>query len=363
MVEFVVRVPEITPPWQQIFLAGDGTQLGNWLASGVALERQEDGSHRTRLQFPSGFRGRFLVTMGRWRDVEGDGRGREQATRTLYANVSVPFELDVRGWGRSGIRYHHDFASRFLPHPRTLSVWLPPGYDLESTRRFPVLYLHDGQNLFDPETAFAGNPWYADEVVEREVRASRVEPLILVGIANSVDRLREYGPRLDGHDRSGDWSREYGRFVVEEVKPFIDSSYRTLPDGGNTGIGGSSMGGLISLQLCKWYPDVFRKCAAMSPSLWWDQESFLLESSIDTQWMDVCRVWLDMGTREGATEAGMRAMVRRVSRLAQQFAGHGMREGKQFAFLEAKEGMHNEASWGARFDLVLQFLYGNSRND
>src|ERR1700722_9089138 len=166
MVEFVVRVPEITPSWQQLFLAGDGPQLGNWFASAVALERHEDGTHLIRLRFPDGFHGRYLVTMGRWRDVEGDGRGHEQPTRTLYANGSMTIDTQVQGWGQTSIHYHHDFVSHFLPHPRTISVWLPPGYDLDSVCRFPALYLHDGQNLFDPETAFAGNPWYADEVAE-----------------------------------------------------------------------------------------------------------------------------------------------------------------------------------------------------
>ncbi len=363
MVEFVVRVPDITPPWQEVFLAGDGPQLGDWSAPAIALERQSDGTHYARLDLPPDFRGRFLVTLGRWRDVEGDGSGHEQAPRTLSANGSSMVEVQVDGWGRTSIHYHHDFVSKFLPHPRTISVWLPPGYDLNPDRRFPVLYMHDGQNLFDPETAFAGNPWYADEVAEREVRAGRVEPLILVGIANSVDRLKEYGPRLCSQDRSGDWSEEYGRFLVEEVKPFIDSLYRTLPGPEHTGVGGASMGGLISLHLCKWYPDVFRRCAAMSPSLWWDQECFSQKLHVDSKWLDQCRVWLDMGTREGASEAGMRSTLRRVARLAQQFAHHGMREGRQFIFLEAEDGMHNEASWGGRFDHVLQFLYGASQKE
>src|SRR5579872_3201703 len=151
MVEFVVRVPEITPPWQEIFLAGDGPELGDWSASAVALERQEDGTHRTQLHLPPEFRGRFLITMGRWRDVEGDGTGHEQTPRSLYADIPITIDIQVLGWGRTSIHYHHDFASKFLPHPRTISVWLPPGYDLESNRRFPVLYLQDGQNLFDPE--------------------------------------------------------------------------------------------------------------------------------------------------------------------------------------------------------------------
>jgi predicted alpha/beta superfamily hydrolase len=358
MVEFVVWAPEITPPWQQVFLAGDGPAFGEWSATGVALRRCEDGSHRARLQLERGFQGRFLATLGRWRDVEGDGRGHEQPARTLHADGPSEVEVHIRGWGRTSIHYHHDFASRFLPHPRTISVWLPPGYDLEPEHRFPVFYMHDGQNLFDAQTAFAGNPWYVDESAEREVRAGRVQPLILVGIANSVDRLQEYGPHRPTPGDDSHWARDYGRFVVEEVKPFIDSLYRTRPAPECTGVGGSSMGGLISLQLCKWYPDVFRRCAAMSPSLWWDREYFLQGMPEDPHWLEQCRVWMDMGSREGASEAGMNAMVGRLARLARQFARHGMREGRDFVAETVEGGMHNEASWGGRFDRVLRFLYG-----
>ena len=180
----------------------------------------------------------------------------------------------------------------------------PPGYDLATERRYPVLYMNDGQNLFDPETAFAGNPWWADEVAEREVRAGRVRPLIIVGIANTVDRILEYGPRQFNENGEDDRSRAYGRFVVEEVKPFIDATYRTRPDGENTGVGGSSMGGLISLHLCRCYPDLFHFCAALSPSLWWDREYFLRTMADSPEWLGRCRVWADMGSREGASEAG-----------------------------------------------------------
>ena len=167
MVEIVVRVPENTAPEQSIYIAGDGPMLGDWFPDRVALERRDDGTHRAELDLPAGFRGRFLVTPGCWRDAESDSAGRELAARPIAG------EAHVAGWGRDSVRYHHDFTSRFIPHTRTISVWLPPGYDLEPERRFPVLYMHDGQNLFDPETAFAGNPWRADEVAEREVRASR----------------------------------------------------------------------------------------------------------------------------------------------------------------------------------------------
>lgn len=253
------------------------------------------------------------------------------------------------------IEYHPEFTSRFLPHARTISVWLPPGYGLDARQRHPVLYLHDGQNLFDASTAFGGVPWSAGEVAEREVLAGRVEPLILVGVANTPNRLREYGPRRDRTE--DDLARDYDRFLVEELKPFIDAHYHTRPEAAHTGVGGSSMGGLISLHLCQWHPDVFGKIAAMSPSLWWDRESFLRDLKA-VGGLACSRIWLDVGDREGENEAASAATVRRVRKLAALLARHGLREGEEFRFVEVPGGEHNEAAWGARFEQVLRFLFG-----
>ncbi|MDY3557988.1 alpha/beta hydrolase-fold protein [Gemmata sp. JC673] len=355
MVEFVVRVPESTPPWRRAFLAGDGP-LGDWSAAGVPLDPWGDGTLRARLDLPDGFRGRFLVTLGRWRDAENDGRGHEFFPREVRADGPPVVEAHVNGWDQSSVDYHHDFRSRFLPHPRTVSVWLPPGYGAERDRRYPVFYLHDGQNLFDAHTAFGGVPWGADEVAEREVRAGRVPPVILVGVANTPDRLREYGPVRCGPRREQDLSRGYGRLLVEEVKPFIDATYRTQPGPAHTGVGGSSMGGLISLHLCKWYPGVFGKCAAVSPSLWWDREYFLRNVSVSRGWLGGCRVWLDVGEHESPSRLGRAATMRRTRRLAALLA----RYGAPARYTEVPGGGHNEASWGARFDRILQFLFAPS---
>ncbi len=357
MVEIVVRVPDSTPPGKAVFLAGDGPALGDWSATGVPLTPWFDGTFRARLDLPPGYRGRFAVTLGRWREAESDGRGHELYPRELRADGPLQVEADVQGWDQTSIEYHPEFASQFLPHARTVSVWLPPGYGLQPDRRYPVFYLHDGQNLFDAHTAFAGNPSRADEVAEREVRAGRVPPLILVGVANTPDRINEYGPTRCGHKRAHDRSRDYGRFLVEEVKPFIDSCYRTLPGADHTGVGGSSMGGLISLHLCKWYPTVFGKCAAMSPSLWWDRENFLRNVKVSPGWLDSCRVWLDVGEHESWSRIGSAATMRRTRRLAELFARFGLSAGERFRYTEVPGGGHNETSWGARFDQVLRFLF------
>lgn len=348
MVEFVVRVPHDTPA-EPLFLAGDGDWFGNWRAAGVHLERWGDGTFRARLELPDGEPYRFLVTRGHWRRAENDGSGEERPPRRIVPRGPGTLEVNVAGWGRTSVRYHHGFGSRFVRHSRTVSVYLPPGYDLEPSRRFPVLYLHDGQNLYDAFTAFAGVPWGVDEITERAVRSGDVRSLMIVGIANTPDRLHEYGPQSGPDDQS----RDYARFLVEDVKPFIDGTYRTLPDTANTGVGGSSMGGLISLHLCQWRPDVFGRCAAMSPSLWWDDAAFLRAFGSDTDWLRTCRVWLDMGGREGVAEVNQWANVERARILARLLR----LAQTEFHYCEDPDGGHDEAAWGWRFGPMLQYLY------
>ncbi len=347
MVEFVVTVPPGSPTWEPLYLAGGGAALGDWAAAGVPLEPWADGTARAAVAAPPGTP--FLVTRGTWRGVESDGRGHARPPRVVGGLDSVAVE--VTGFGRDGIDDYPDFRSAWLPHARTVSVSLPPGYDHDPSRRYPVLYMHDGQNLFDAATSFAGVPWAADETAEREARRGAAAPLLIVGVGNSPDRLREYGPRPAGD--GDDLSVAYGRFLVEELKPFIDANYRTAPGPESAGVAGSSMGGLISLALARRYPEVFGRCAALSPSLWWDRELFLREAG----WPQECRVWLDTGEDEGVSRAGRLANVARTRRLARLFTEAGLRDGRDFAYREVPGGTHNEASWGARFGDVLRFLF------
>ena len=351
MVEFVVTVPPGSPAWEPLYLAGGGAALGDWAAAGVPLEPCADGTVRARLEFPDGAEVRFLVTRGTWRTAESDGTGRGRSPRELVARAGTVAEVAVAGWGRDSVHYHPDIRSAWLPHARTVTVFLPPGYDPDGPRRYPVLWMHDGQNLFDAGTSFAGVPWAADETAEREARRGAAAPVIVVGVGNSPDRLREYGPRPAGD--GDDLSVGYGRFLVEELKPWVDATYRTAPGPDATGVAGSSMGGLISLELARRYPEVFGRCAALSPSLWWDRELFLREAG----WPAGCRVWLDTGEDEGMSRAGRLANVTRTRRLARLFSEAGLRDGRDFAYREVPGGTHNEASWGARFGEVLRFLF------
>lgn len=348
MTEFVIHTTADGP----LFITGDGAALGGWRADAVRLDRWADGSHRVRLDLPADRPARWLVTRGHWRVAETTADGSERQPRET-APGSPLAEAHVEGWGRESVRYHHDVRSIQLPHPRPVSVWLPPGYDLDPARRYPVLYMHDGQNLFDPHTAFGGVPWGVDETAERLIRGGVAAPVMIVGVGNTQDRLKEYGP----HDRRpGEWdlARAYGRFLTGELKPLIDATYRTLPGPADTGVGGSSMGGLISLFLCRWYPEVFGRCLAMSPSLWWDQELALRTFAGNTAWLRTARVWLDIGGREGATPAAQRANVRRARRLARLFRHHGFAD---FRFTEDRDAGHDERAWGWRFAEALPYLF------
>ena len=358
MIELLVRMPPETPADARFFLAGNLPEVGSWKANGIPLERRDSGTFTSTLEIPADRPLEYLITRGNWRTVESLGPGVERPPRRLSATARVS-GITVANWGRRSIRYHHNLYSDHLRNRRTISVYVPPGYDADSSRHFPVLYMHDGQNLFDAVTAFGGVPWEADETADRLIRAGRIRPVILVGIANTRERIREYGPtgrRARGTSRS----YRYGRFLVEELKPFIDRTYRTAPGAPNIGVGGSSMGGLISLFLSRWYPDVFGLCMAMSPSLWWDRELVLRTWPAERAWLHGSRFWIDMGTEEGGTLASRREQVRCARRLANMFRRDGLRDDHEIHYLEVDGGQHNERDWAARFESALEFFFGQS---
>jgi predicted alpha/beta superfamily hydrolase len=254
------------------------------------------------------------------------------------------------------VHYLPEFPSEHLGNTRPLAVYLPPDYGTEPDRRYPVFYLQDGQNLFDPATAFGGVPWQADETAERLIRGDIIEPVILVGVGNTDRRIDEYGPKAVRRKYPG---REfaYARFLVEELKPVIDRMYATKTERKHTAVGGSSMGGLISLFLAHWYPDVFGKCAALSASLWWERDLLLRQYRDHPQGLRRTKFWIDTGTKEGSTARGCREQVRRTRQLAELLASAGLHRGRDFKYQEVLGGEHNEHAWAGRFDQVLTFLF------
>lgn len=245
------------------------------------------------------------------------------------------------------------FHSALLPEPeeRGVCVYLPPQYAREPARRFPVFYLHDGQNLFDGRLSYIpGRTWRAGMTADETNESGLTEPVILVGIANTgLRRMAEYTPTRDFRMGGGDGSR-YGRALIEEIKPFIDREFRTLTSARHTGLGGSSLGGLITLYLGLQCPNVFSRLAVLSPSIWWDHRS-ILNLVADAKPKPELKIWVDIGTAEGARH------VRDAELLVRLLERQGWRLGADLAFLKVVGGVHDEEAWAARFGRVLTFLF------
>ena len=246
---------------------------------------------------------------------------------------------------------HEQFPSRFLRNQRDLIVYLPPGYDSQPDRRFPVLYLHDGQNLFDGATSFIpGMDWHIGQTADFVISEGRAEPLIIVGIYNAgKQRLGEYTPTR-APKLGGGRANRYAKFLLEEVQPMVKANYRTLNGAENTGIGGSSLGGLVSLYIGLRQPAIFGRIAALSPSVWWNQR-VILRFAEAAPVQPLPRIWLDIGTREGPR------IVDDVERFRDVLLHKGWQIGRDLAYQRVEGAEHNEAAWAARVGPFLEFLF------
>jgi predicted alpha/beta superfamily hydrolase len=243
-----------------------------------------------------------------------------------------------------------NFESKILGNQRLITVYLPAGYDERDDRRYPVLYLQDGQNLFDPERAYVpGNHWRVQDAADQAIGERTASPMIIVGVDHAgPGRIDEYTPVRDKKHSGGGRAEEYARFLIEELKPAIDARFRTLPDAEHTGVGGSSLGGLVSLHLALKHPDVFRRAAVMSPSVWWSDRAILEET--DAFEGAPSRLWLDIGGREG-TEALQDARA-----LRDRMSAKGWGDDR-FRFFEDRRGDHSERAWARRVRQALEFLF------
>lgn len=242
---------------------------------------------------------------------------------------------------RGRLEYLDDF-------PRPVTVYLPPGYDERDERRYPVLYLHDGQNLFDADRAYIpGQHWRVQDAADAAIGERTVSPAILVGVDHAgTARIDEYTPTPDPRHKGGGRADEYARLLIDELKPLIDGRYRTLP--AEAGVGGSSLGGLVSLYLVLKHPQVFSRAAVLSPSVWWNDRVIL--SEVDAFDGPRPRIWLDIGGREGADAVnGARALRDRLT-------ARGWNE-ETLRYYEDRRGDHSERAWARRIRQALEFLF------
>jgi predicted alpha/beta superfamily hydrolase len=250
------------------------------------------------------------------------------------------------------LEYQGPFRSTFLGNDRQVVVYLPPGYHEDEGRRYPVLYMQDGQNLFDGRTSYVpGQHWHLNETADNLIREGAVEPLIIVGVYNAgAGRIEEYTPTVDPNFKAGGRADLYGRMLAEELKPYVDATYRTKPGREHTGVGGSSLGGLVSLHLGLGRAETFGRVIAMSPSLWWDG-CWLLRNLDSLVRGPRVQVWLDAGTLEGAnTDCHAEA-------LAGALAARGYAPGEDVVFMRAEGARHSERDWAHRVHRGLRFAF------
>uniref|UniRef100_UPI002F90A63E alpha/beta hydrolase-fold protein n=1 Tax=Kitasatospora indigofera TaxID=67307 RepID=UPI002F90A63E len=238
------------------------------------------------------------------------------------------------------------FYSPQLNNRRDITLYLPPSYGENPAKRYPVLYMHDGQNLFDARTAFGGVEWQVDETLDRLIGQGTVRETIVVGINNTADRISEYTPTTDPQYGGGN-ANTYLDFVQQTLKPYIDTHYRAFSGAPDTLMTGSSLGGLLSCYAGWTRGTVYGAVGCMSSSFWWSSEAFT-HTVQAYQGKKPERFYLDAGgNNDGATE---------TIHFRDALIADGYTSGTDLQYVYDPAGAHNESSWARRLPAVLQYL-------
>jgi predicted alpha/beta superfamily hydrolase len=260
------------------------------------------------------------------------------------------------------LKNHPDFPSAYVA-PRRVDVWLPPAYEAEE-RAHPVLYMHDGQNLFIPELSYTGVPWGVDKALTRLAAAGQAQPAIIVGVWNTPQRVAEYMPQKAAEQfltaaALAHLAQEIGRlqaddylrFLVTELKPFVDTTYRTKPEPAHTFIMGSSMGGLISAYALCEYPAVFGGAGCVSTH--WPIGDGVMIEYLRHNLPDPAthKFYFDYGTED--VDAPYEPYQRRADRLMR---AAGYTAGHNWITRKFPGAGHSEQAWQARVEIPLVFL-------
>jgi predicted alpha/beta superfamily hydrolase len=367
-VTFRMHSPELAGD-SAVFITGSVPGLGDWQPGKVQMTAV--GSHEWTYQLSAyvGQTIKYKYTLGSWEreGAQADGLPLED----FSVNIEGPTEQNdtinhwtkgerrkVEGQVTGTVRYHRAMAGEGIL-PRDIAVWLPPGYDAAqaaaangtgSAARYPVLYMHDGQNIFDPATSSFGVDWEVDEACTRLIAEKKIQPLIVVGIYNTPERKLEYLPGPKG--------TAYMDFIVRQLKPFVDAHYRTEPGREATFVGGSSAGGLCAFMLAWEHADVFGGAMCMSPAFRMekkDADDTAIDYVTDVEKSESPKqpvfFYIDIGGvgLEANLQPGVDAMLAALQ-------AKGFTEGRDFACVRDPEAQHSECAWAKRFPSALELL-------
>jgi predicted alpha/beta superfamily hydrolase len=353
---------EVTPnklsDTSTIYITGNDEQLGNWQADSIRLDKSENEKWTKIFSFEKEKKIEFKITRGSWKT---EALNSDSSIPSNYAfevftdtiiNIKVnlwadQIERKVEGQITGTVKYHGNFRGEGIK-PRDIIVWLPPGYETDLKKKYPVLYMHDGQNIIDPETSAFQVDWQLDENADTLIKKSFVEPIIIVGIYNSTDRDYEYDEVTLG--------QAYMNFIVDSLKPFIDRNYRTKTDRENIANGGASLGGLISFILVWEHSDVFSKALCFSPAFKIDNYNFVDNVTDYNGKKKNIEVYINNGDNEldSTLQPGVDEMINAL-------VNKGYIEGRDFYFYKAKNSLHGERDWAKNVWRGLIYLFGTKK--
>lgn len=357
-VKFELHAPELVNE-TKVFIAGSLPSLGNWNPGKVEMKSLGDHRWSFETRSKANYPIEYKYTLGSWAKEGADADGRALPNFAIQPKLTSTIKDEVVFWtsGESKevvgqitgtVKYHRQLKSEGLL-PRDVIVWLPPGYD-ESTDRYPVLYMHDGQNIVDPKTSSFGVDWQIDETLTELIKLKKVKPMIVVGIYNTPERVKDYLP--------GDQGAEYASFVCHTLKPLIDKTYRTDPSRESTAVAGSSAGGTCAFTMAWNNPDVFSKAICVSPSFQYKRPNgtmavnYVPEFAASKLPANPPLVYLDNGG------VGLELILQPgIDALLKEMKNKGLQEGKDFYWKHFPEARHEEAAWAKRLPGLLEMLF------
>ena len=357
-VEIAVKIQANNiPDTAKVYISGNKPELGNWHPGEVSLINTSGNIWERTFSFPAGETIEFKITLGSWENEAANENGSVPENIKLKPNNDTVVSLTVNNWKNSfthklkgqvtgRLDYIKNVRGDGIP-PRDIIIWLPPEYGKDIDKHYPVLYMQDGQNLFDPSTAAFGVDWQLDEIADSLIRNGAMKSIIIVGLANTTWRNSEYAENDTGY--------AYMKFVVEKVKPLIDSSYRTLAGPGSTAVGGSSLGGLISFMLGWNYPEVFSMVMCVSPALKIYNLDYVDNVNGYNGHRKNLKFYFDAGINsiDSLLVPGMNEMIQALEK-------KGYNSGKDIMKYIDIKGEHNESSWAARAWRPLLFFFGTT---
>jgi len=354
-ITFIVK-PTAMPAGDTIYITGSHILIGNWQPDKIPLEPGVDGFWYKTIDFELGTSIEYKITRGKWENeaLDADNTIRRNSELTVVGDAKIYIEVPrwkdeikdarrkVQGQITGTVVYHKNMTGDGVL-PRDVIVWLPPDYGKIADKRYPVLYMHDGQQIFDPNTSTHGIDWQIDETITKLIEQHKIREIIVVGAYCTANRSKEYS--------DGPAGKSYQNFMVNILKPFIDKNYLTLPDRENTSVMGSSMGGIASFLLVWHYPEIYSFAGCFSPAFWLDWEA-LKKSAFPNPKFPV-KIYIDndgIGL-ERKLQPGCDLMI-------EVLIQKGFKLSENLVWYQDLNAGHTEEEWAKRAGMPIEWKYG-----